>query len=134
MLERLVWQARLVLDSTILDSTVLFFLSLLNTSVGLHFQRGQMSTSRPRPGPPRVRLDYALVFVCSAASKLTMVCCSCERVIRWSSVLLVTGALFVGGVRFWLKEKSYVFSADKVASLTNEVLHKSIGTYVPYNT
>ena len=56
-----------------------------------------------------------------------MCICSCEKLIKWGSVLMVVGALFVGGVRFWMAEKSYVFSADKITRLTNEVLKGSRG-------
>ena len=56
-------------------------------------------------------------------------CCgrSCECFLKWSAVSLVACALFVGGVRFWLSEKHYVFSAEELASITTKALEKNKG-------
>ena len=56
-------------------------------------------------------------------------CCgrSCECLLKWSAVSLVACALFVGGVRFWLSEKHYVFSAEELASITTKALEKNKG-------
>lgn len=55
-----------------------------------------------------------------------MMCCrrSCECLLKWGAVSLVAAALFVGGVRFWLSEKHYVFSAKELASVTNKAFEK----------
>ena len=46
---------------------------------------------------------------------------SCECVLKWGAVSLVAVVLFIGGVRFWLSEKSYVFSGEELANITNSV-------------
>ena len=42
---------------------------------------------------------------------------------------MVIAVLFVGGVQLWLKEKSYVFSADDLASITKQALNKTKGEW-----
>ena len=47
--------------------------------------------------------------------------------LKWGALSLVVCALFVGGVRFWLSEKHYVFSAEELASITNKALDRNKG-------
>ena len=56
-------------------------------------------------------------------------CCgrSCECLLKFSAVSVVACALFIGGVKFWLSEKQYVFSADELASITTKALEKNKG-------
>lgn len=49
---------------------------------------------------------------------------SCECVLKWGAVSLVAAVLLVGGVRFWLSEKSYVFTAEELAKITTDILKK----------
>ena len=56
-----------------------------------------------------------------------MGCCSCEFCVRWGAVLAVASALMLGGVQLWLREKSYVFSADEVASISRSALEATRG-------
>lgn len=63
-------------------------------------------------------------------------CCgrTCELLLKWGAVTLVASALFVGGVRFWLSEKHYVFSAEELADITNRALekHKKSSSIIHY--
>lgn len=47
--------------------------------------------------------------------------------LKFSAVSVVACALFIGGVKFWLSEKQYVFSADELASITTKALEKNKG-------
>lgn len=51
----------------------------------------------------------------------------CENCLKWVAFLLIGGTLFVGGVQFWLREKSYVFDANDVAAITKSVLSTQQG-------
>ena len=39
-----------------------------------------------------------------------------------TAMLAVTGGVLVGGIQMWLREKSYVFTADEIASKTTEAI------------
>jgi hypothetical protein len=63
-------------------------------------------------------------------------CCgrSCECLLKWGAMSLVACALFVGGVRFWLSEKHYVFSAEELSSITTKALEKNKGGESAFDT
>ena len=37
----------------------------------------------------------------------------------------MVGGVLVGGIQVWIREKSYVFSPEELASLTNQALNKT---------
>lgn len=82
---------------------------------------------------PAAILPYAAMkpIVCVGgaelcATQLEMCCrCSGECLLKWGALSLVVGALFAGGVQFWLSEKHYVFSAEELASITTKVLENN---------
>lgn len=47
--------------------------------------------------------------------------------LKLSALLLVLALLLVSGVNIWLREKSYVFSAEEVAAITNRALEETKG-------
>ena len=56
-----------------------------------------------------------------------MCVCNCVRLVKWVSIMVVAGAIFIAGVNYWLDNKSYVFQADDIARLTNEALTATKG-------
>lgn len=40
-------------------------------------------------------------------------------------MLAIVGGVLVGSIEMWLKEKSYVFTAERVATITTDVLNTS---------
>ena len=54
-------------------------------------------------------------------------CIGCDNCLKWAAFLLIGGALFVGGVQFWLREKSYVFEANDIAEITKSALRTQRG-------
>ena len=49
-------------------------------------------------------------------------CCRREKCLIVSAALALVSALLVGGVQLWLKEKSYVFSAEELETITKQAL------------
>ena len=62
-----------------------------------------------------------------------MCSCKAEKCLKWSALLLVAGALFVSGVQLWLREKSYVFTAEEIAAITNSALKATEGRTVRFS-
>ena len=52
--------------------------------------------------------------------------------LKLSALLLVLALLLVSGVNIWLREKSYVFSAEEVAAITNRALEETKGDLYQY--
>lgn len=70
-----------------------------------------------------VTCDRVLELIISKAMCIS----HCDNCLKWVAFLLIGGALFVGGVQFWLREKSYVFNANDVAAITKSVLSTQQG-------
>lgn len=51
--------------------------------------------------------------------------CSCKFWMFFTAVLAVVSGVLVGGIQIWLRDKSYVFSHEEVASITTNVLNSS---------
>ena len=49
----------------------------------------------------------------------------CNSLLFCSALLTVLGGVVVGCIQIWLREKSYVFTAEEVASITTEAIHKA---------
>lgn len=52
-------------------------------------------------------------------------CCRFERCLIASAALALVSALLVGGIQLWMKEKSYVFSAEELVDITNQALRNT---------
>ncbi len=61
-----------------------------------------------------------------------MCVCNCVRLIKWASITVVVGALFIAVVNYWLENKSYVFQAEDIARLTNEALTATKGGLINF--
>lgn len=42
-----------------------------------------------------------------------------------TAVLAVVSAVLVGGIQVWMREKSYVFTPEDLASITTDVLNET---------
>ena len=60
--------------------------------------------------------------------------CTCDNCLKWAAFLLIGGAFFVGGLQFWLQEKSYVFDARDVAEITKTVLITQKGSFANWKS
>lgn len=54
-----------------------------------------------------------------------MCTCTCNFWLIFTAVLAVVGGVLVGGIQMWLRDKSYVFTHENVASITNAALNSS---------
>lgn len=52
----------------------------------------------------------------------------CECLLFSTATVAVVGGILVGCIQMWLKEKSYVFTAEEVAAITRLALNSSTDT------
>ena len=54
-----------------------------------------------------------------------MCACTCNFWLIFTAVLVVVGGVLVGGIQMWMRDKSYVFTHENVASITHDALNNS---------